>query len=97
MRKVVLLTLCFAASAGAQSHGVRRRPAAVFSIPAEDPADSLFRLGKQAINDNDYRRAATLLNQVWSRYPQSNVAADALYWRAWALYHIGVDQHTKAD
>ena len=23
--------------------------------------------------------------------------ADALYWRAWALYHIGLDRHSKSD
>ncbi len=97
MRKVLLLTLCFAASAAAQSRQLRATPAAVFTIPAEDPADSLFRLGKAAINDNDYRRAATLFSQVVNKYPQANVAADALYWRAWSLYHIGLDQHTKGD
>jgi len=97
MRKVVLCILCFAAPAVAQAQGVRAAPVAAFSIPGEDPADSLFRLGRQAITDNDYRRAATLLGQVTSKYPTASVAADAFYWRAWALYHIGRDQHTKGD
>jgi tetratricopeptide (TPR) repeat protein len=98
MRKVVLFILCFAAvPVASQAQGVRAVRAAVVAIPIEDPADSLFRLGKQAVSDNDYRRAALLFSQVVNKYPKANVMPDALYWRAWALYHIGADQHSKGD
>jgi HEAT repeat protein len=54
-----------------------------------DPADSLYRLGREALNRDDYRRAAALFGQIISRYPKSAYAADALYWRAFALYRSG--------
>jgi TolA-binding protein len=66
-------------------------------VAAEDPADSIYRLGQQAVADNDYRRAATLFRQVVDRYPSSSNVGLSLYWRAWALYHIGIDRRSKAD
>jgi TolA-binding protein len=53
------------------------------------PADSLYRLGRDAINDGDYRRAATLFAELSTKYPRSEYAADAPYWRAFALYKSG--------
>jgi tetratricopeptide (TPR) repeat protein len=99
MKKILPLLLCFAAIPGA-AHAQRSRlasAAGVLAVPAEDPADSLFRLGRLAIGDNDYRRAARLFEQVVTKYPKSDAAPSALYWRAWALYHIGLDRHTKND
>jgi HEAT repeat protein len=54
-----------------------------------DPADSLYRQAREALNRDDYRRAAALFSEVTSRYPKSVYAADALYWRAFALYRSG--------
>jgi HEAT repeat protein len=54
-----------------------------------DPADSLYRQAREALNRDDYRRAAALFNEVTTRYPKSVYAADALYWRAFALYRSG--------
>ena len=54
-------------------------------------------LGRQAITDGDYRRAANLLKQVVDKYPKSDKAGEALYWRAWALNRLGVDRRNKAD
>src|SRR5882672_772655 len=51
-----------------------------------DPADSLYKLARAALNDGDYRRAATLFAMVADRYPDSELAPDALYYRAYALY-----------
>ena len=53
------------------------------------PADSLYRLGREAINREDFRRAARLFAEISARYPRSQYAADAPYWRAFALYRIG--------
>ncbi len=98
MKKTVLITLsAVLLSVAAHAQQLRGPSAGVVAIPAEDPADSLFRLGKAAINDNDYRRAANLFAQVVDKYPKANAAPDALYWRAWALYHIGLDRHTKPE
>jgi HEAT repeat protein len=94
-----VFALCLAAAPVATpAQRVRLGSAAgVIAVPAEDPADSLYRLGRLAIGDNDYRRAVTLFDQVASKYPDSAVAPNALYWRAWALYRIGSDRHTKSD
>jgi HEAT repeat protein len=98
MKKILPLILCLAAlPAAAAAQRVRAGSAAgVVAVPG-DPADSLYRLGRLAIGDNDYRRAARLFDQVVSKYPKSDAAPSALYWRAWALYHIGLDRHTKSD
>src|SRR5919202_1732078 len=53
------------------------------------PADSLYRLGREAINRGDFRRAATLFAEISAKYPRSQYAPDALYWRAFALYRSG--------
>jgi HEAT repeat protein len=63
----------------------------------EDPADSLYRAGRAALNDRDYRRASSLFKQVADKYPKSSRAGDALYWRAWALYQLGNSNRSKSD
>ncbi len=85
-----------AATAGAQ--GVRSaRSAGVIAIPGEEPADSLFRVGRQLMADGEYRRAADVFKLVADRYPQSKSASDALYWRAWSLQKLGADRSNKGD
>jgi HEAT repeat protein len=54
-----------------------------------DPADSLYRLAREALNAGEYRRAAELFAQIDRQYPNSQYHADAAYWRAFALYRIG--------
>ena len=61
----------------------------------EDPADSLYRAGREAINRGDFRRAASLFGEITSRYPRSEYAPDALYWRAFALYKVGRDDDLR--
>ena len=53
------------------------------------PADSLYRLGRDAINAGDFRRAAALFAEISMKYPGSDYAPDAPYWRAFALYKSG--------
>ena len=55
----------------------------------EEPADSLYQLGREAIIRNDFRRAATLFAEISAKYPRSEYAADAPYWRAFSLYRLG--------
>jgi HEAT repeat protein len=63
------------------------------SVPAPwlqgDPADSLYRAAREALNGGDYARAADLFGQLPTRYPRSGYVADAYYWRAFALYRLG--------
>ena len=54
-----------------------------------DPADSLYRLARETLNRGEYRRAAQLFADISQRFPNSVYAADARYWRAFALYRIG--------
>jgi HEAT repeat protein len=54
-----------------------------------DPADSLYRAAREALDRRDYRTAADLFAQVPARFPRSGYAADAYYWRAFSLYRLG--------
>jgi HEAT repeat protein len=54
-----------------------------------DPADSLYRLGREAINRGEFRRAARLFAEISEKHPRSEYAPDAPYWRAFALYRAG--------
>ncbi len=54
-----------------------------------DPADSVYRAARAALDRRDFRQAAELFAQVPARFPRSGYAADAYYWRAFALYRLG--------
>ncbi len=70
-------------------------PAPRSAQPA-DPADSLYRLARTALTDGDFRRAAQLFQVVVDRYPDSEFASDALYYKAYALYKSGNSSDLKA-
>jgi hypothetical protein len=56
-----------------------------------DPADSLYRLAREALSRGDYRRAAEIFHGIPERYPQSayTTSGQALYYEAFALYRSG--------
>jgi HEAT repeat protein len=100
MRSLLLLcSLFIAGAAGAQGPSAPADDTAPMlrlplpPVPASarraDPADSLYRLARAALNDGDFKRAATLFASVADRYPDSEYAPDALYYRAYALYRSG--------
>jgi len=60
-----------------------------------DPADSLYKAGREAINKGDFRRAAALFAEISAKYPRSEYAPDAPYWRAFALYKAGRDDDLR--
>ena len=60
-----------------------------------DPADSLYKAGREAINSGDFRRAAALFGEISAKYPRSQYAPDAPYWRAFALYKSGRDDDLR--
>lgn len=60
-----------------------------------DPADSLYRAARTALNQRDYAGAAALFGRISARYPKSGYAADALYWQAFAQYRLGSDQQLR--
>jgi TolA-binding protein len=97
MKKIAYFILALTAAVGtAEAQRARSgKSAGVVVAPAEDPADSLFRIGREAMNDGEYRRAANLFKQLVDKYPKSAKAGDALYWRAWSLHKLGVERRDK--
>jgi HEAT repeat protein len=81
----------FAASAAAEPFA--QTPPEPWGEPG--PADSLYRLGREAINRGDFRRAAEIFAEISARHPRSDYAPDAPYWRAFALYRAGRDEDLK--
>ncbi|HET9040286.1 MAG TPA: HEAT repeat domain-containing protein [Gemmatimonadales bacterium] len=61
-----------------------------------DPADSVYRAARAALDRRDYRQAAVLFAQVPERFPRSGYAADAYYWRAFSLYRVGGTPQLRA-
>jgi tetratricopeptide (TPR) repeat protein len=57
-----------------------------------DPADSLYRLAREALSRGDYKRAAEIFHRIPERYPQSAYAGQALYFEAYALYRVGGEE-----
>ncbi len=55
----------------------------------DDPADSLYKIARDAFSRGDYRRAADLFKSLPTRFTNSAYVADAQYWQAFSLYRIG--------
>jgi HEAT repeat protein len=73
---------------GAPARGAAFRATAPAPWAAQDPADSLYRLAREALNRGDNRRAATLFAQIGERHPRSAYAVDATYYEAFARYRL---------
>jgi HEAT repeat protein len=77
----------------ASSSGVHgaRHPAARVPSPwlAQDPADSLYREARAALNRGDYTNSARLFGSIRESYPSSGYAADSFYFQALALQRAG--------
>jgi HEAT repeat protein len=56
---------------------------------SEDPADSLYRVAREALNRGEYRRAAQVFNELVKKYPRSEYAVHSQYWEAFARYRAG--------
>jgi HEAT repeat protein len=54
-----------------------------------DPADSLYRLAREAMSRGDFKRAAEIFHRIPERYPQSAYAGQSLYFEAYSLYRSG--------
>src|SRR4051812_38413942 len=61
-----------------------------------DPADSLYRLAREAMSRGDYKRAAEIFHRIPERFPQSAYASQAIYYEAFALYRNGGDDDLSA-
>ncbi|HUX33154.1 MAG TPA: HEAT repeat domain-containing protein [Gemmatimonadaceae bacterium] len=62
-----------------------------------DPADSLYRLAREAFNRGDWRHAADSFAQIVQKFPRSAYVADCAYYEAFSRYRIGTtDELHKA-
>lgn len=64
-------------------------------LDVQDPADSLYRAGREALNAGRYRQAADLFRRVLERYRGSPRAGDAVYWLAFVQYRVGGTQNLR--
>ena len=94
-RTLYIACALIVASATSRAQATGAQPGATKA--AQDRADSLYRVGRLAIDNRDYRRAANALQQVAERYPSADRAGDALYWRSWALFQLGTDASNRGD
>lgn len=56
---------------------------------SDDPADSLYRVAREALNRGEYRRAAQLFSEITQKFPKSEYAQDCRYWEAFSRYRLG--------
>src|SRR5688500_17122699 len=75
---------------GAQTYMKSSRLEAVRMPPLpwhnQDPAVAVYRNARAALNDSNFKRAASLFEEIISKYPRSTYAPDAYYWGAFAYY-----------
>ncbi|MEP7002735.1 MAG: HEAT repeat domain-containing protein [bacterium] len=92
--KLMLITVSLAATMAAQVVTTLRAEHAFATTPPTawsdaDPADSLYRAARRALTDKDYEASARLFDAIVARFPRSEYASDALYWKGFALYRNG--------
>jgi HEAT repeat protein len=78
---------------GAADRMLRIQPASPWLH--EDPADSLYRLARESLNRGEYRRAASLFNEVTRRFATSGYAQHSAYWEAFSRYRLGTTEELK--
>ncbi len=59
------------------------------SWDAQDPADSLYRAARRALNDRSYRAAIRMYSEIRANHPSSTYVGDSYYWQAQALFRQG--------
>src|SRR6266496_4137431 len=57
--------------------------------------DSLYRAARQALNQNQYDRAAELFRSIRDRCPRSTYVPNTYFWQAFALYRTGSDDNLR--
>jgi HEAT repeat protein len=60
-----------------------------------DSADSLWRAGRNAISDEDWRVAQRLFARIHDNFPKSAYTADSYYWEAFALSRRGSSDNIR--
>ena len=60
-----------------------------------DPADSVYRIARDALGRGDYGRAARLFAEVTQKYPNSAYKNDSYYYEALSRYKVGTTDELK--
>jgi len=60
-----------------------------------DPADSLYRIAREALMRGDYGRAARMFGELVQKYPKSVYVGNAQYYEALARYKVGTTDDLK--
>lgn len=60
-----------------------------------DPADSVYKAARSALNRSQYRQAIELFTRLRKQYPASGYVGDAYYWQAFAYYRLGAMQDLR--
>jgi HEAT repeat protein len=63
---------------------------------SEDPADSLYRAAREALNRGEWRRAAQMFNDVVKKHPRSTYVVSSSYWEAFCRYRSGTTDDLRA-
>jgi HEAT repeat protein len=97
---IIAAVAVLGATGGTRGASAPRAPVpAGIDVPAgwapADSADSLWRQGRNAISDEDWRLAQRLFARIHDDYPKSAYAADSYYWEAFALSRRGGTDNVK--
>jgi HEAT repeat protein len=95
-----LIIIAAVAMLGATNSAASRAPTtATLDVPRSwapaDSADSLWRQGRNAISDEDWKLAEKLFSKIHDDFPKSAYAADSYYWEAFALSRRGGTDNIK--
>jgi HEAT repeat protein len=60
-----------------------------------DPADSVYRVARDALNRGDYGLAAKMFAAIPQKFPKSAYVANAQYYEAYARYRIGTSEELQ--
>jgi HEAT repeat protein len=100
----IVLAAALAAAALPGAPQAQRVPAPALAFRADapppspwpqDPANELYREGREALNEEDYAAAARAFQRLRQRHPRSRYVADALYWEAFARYRLGGSEELR--
>lgn len=61
-----------------------------------DPADSVYRVARNALSNGEYGRAAKLFADIAKNYPKSAYQNDSRYYEALARYKVGTTEELRA-
>ncbi len=102
---VVAAGLALGTTATAQQHDTRVSTGGLYAhalaetapVPwlQQDPGDSLYKAGREALNKGQYEQAADHFRALRARYRNSGYVGDALYWEAFARYRLGTTEDLR--